>query len=96
MRERECPLPEASHLFICFSSKDQAAALEVVAFLEAVKAKDAVRLRNATSALARTEAMPKNRPLFTAILEQDLSEAALTELASTLEGYRAFGPGGRL
>jgi hypothetical protein len=29
------PLPDTSHLFICFSSKDQATALEVVAFLEA-------------------------------------------------------------
>jgi hypothetical protein len=66
----------------------------VVAFLEAVKAKDAVRLRDATSVRAPTEAKPKNRPLFTAILEQDLSEAALTELASTLEGYQAIGPGG--
>src|ERR1700704_6486248 len=35
MRERECPLPAASQLFICFSSKDQATAVEVVAFLEA-------------------------------------------------------------
>jgi hypothetical protein len=63
----------------------------VVAFLDAVKAKDAVRLREATFAHASTEAIPKNQPLFTAILAQSLSETELAELASRLEGYRVSG-----
>jgi hypothetical protein len=60
----------------------------VLAFLEAVKAKDAVRLREATSVRGPTEAIPNNRPLFTAILAQNLSETELTELASRLEGFQ--------
>jgi len=64
----------------------------VVAFLEAVKAKNAVRLRKATSVHAPNEAMPENRFLFRAILEQNLSGAELTALASELEGFQAVRP----
>jgi hypothetical protein len=60
----------------------------VTAFLEALKAKDPVLLREATALRAPTEAKPKNQPLFTAILEQSLSEDELTELASKLEGFQ--------
>lgn len=60
----------------------------VAAFLTALKDKDPVRLREATSARAPIETGPKNRSLFTAILEQTLAEDKLTELAAQLEGFQ--------
>ena len=60
----------------------------VTAFLNALKVKDPERLAEATALRAPTEAKPRNRDLFSAILEKSLTEEDLNELAIKLDGFQ--------
>ena len=57
-------------------------------FLAAALARSPLRLREVTAHDAATMADPMNRPLFAAILNQTMTNADLTRLATELEGYK--------
>ncbi|MHC5542808.1 DUF4878 domain-containing protein, partial [Singulisphaera rosea] len=63
----------------------------VTSFLDALKAKDLQRLAEATALRAPTEAAVKNQKMFEQIREESLSEDALADFASKLEGYQIAG-----
>ena len=60
----------------------------VLAFLNALRVKDPEALKEATALRSPTEAKPRNRDLFSAILEKSLTEEDLNELATKLEGFQ--------
>ena len=60
----------------------------VLAFLHALKVKDPEALKEATALRSPTEAKPRNRDLFSAILKKSLTEEDLSELATKLEGFQ--------
>ena len=60
----------------------------VLAFLHALRVKDPKALEEATALRSPTEAKPRNRDLFSAILEKSLTEEDLNELATKLEGFQ--------
>jgi hypothetical protein len=60
----------------------------VLAFLNALKVKDPEALKEATALRSPAEAKPRNRDLFSAILEKSLTEEDLNELATKLEGFQ--------
>jgi hypothetical protein len=60
-------------------------------FLAAVKAKDLPKIAEATALHAPYEASGKNQKLFAAILDQDLAQEDLDELAKKLDGYQFAG-----
>jgi len=58
------------------------------AFLDAIKAKDLKKIAEATALRAPLEASTRNQKIFLAILEEDLAEEDLDELAKKLEGFQ--------
>jgi hypothetical protein len=63
----------------------------VNSFLAAIKSRDPVRLADTVAKRAVVEAVEPNRKLFSAILEQGLSEDRLGELAREFEGMQVIG-----
>jgi predicted nucleotide-binding protein len=64
----------------------------VTDFLDAVKAKNKDRLAEVVALRAPIEAAtPKNKKLFSAILDQSISDAEVDEIAKALEGFQIVG-----
>jgi hypothetical protein len=60
----------------------------VQTFLKALEARDADRLSEATARRAATESVAKNQELFGKILDINLSDSDMDDLAKKLEGYQ--------
>ncbi|MFO0956345.1 MAG: hypothetical protein U0800_02630 [Isosphaeraceae bacterium] len=55
-------------------------------FLSAIKSRDPERISNAVALRSRTEAKDANKPLFEAMLDKNLTEDAISDLARSYEG----------
>jgi len=60
----------------------------VNSFLKALRAKDAEGLAQATALHAETESADKNKKMFKAILDKNLPDNELNDLAGKLDGFR--------